>query len=267
MSGVILIYSCEKHRYTRVPKYKLPKSNYNGWPVFYVFATPFLEKEYIFDGDILTLRCEDSYLHLAKKVFLGYKAVLETFPEAVGVLRCGDDLLFNESALNRFLDSLKSDYMGFFWGANSRIPMKPKAKRFFWGANVYLPTKLKVQSTFITDYYKTHLEDFQNPLHRLPSYQEVMKLTEIPKMQGASGVLTYCSRKSCTLLIENMQSVGWDVLTYDPTYGYIYIIEDITTACILSKYGIYATEYPMWTENRTNFDMGNFIALHTNEYK
>lgn len=250
MSGVILIYSCEKHRHTRVPKYKLPKSNYNGWPVFYVFATPFLEKEYVFSEDTLTLRCEDSYLHLAKKVFLAYKAVLETFPKAVGVLRCGDDLLFHEGALNRFLDFPKSDYMGFFWGANSHVPMKPK-----------------VTSTFITDYYKTHLEDFQNPLHGLPSYEEVMKITEIPKIQGASGVLSYCSRKSCTLLVENMKSIGWNVLAYDPTYGYIYVIEDITTACILSKHGIYAIEYPMWTENRTEFLMGKFIALHTNEYK
>ena len=47
----------------------------------------------------LYIRCEDSYLHLLKKLALSIKAVYEIFNIKEGVLRCGDDLYFNEKNL------------------------------------------------------------------------------------------------------------------------------------------------------------------------
>ncbi len=250
MTGVILIYSCEKHRYTRLPKHKLPRSDYLGWKVFYVFGSPFLSKPFIFEGDTLTVKCEDSYLHLPKKVALGFNAILETFPDIEGILRCGDDLKFNEEALERFIRSPKTHYMGLCWNAAATKTMGPKYK-----------------NEFIPDYYRTHKEDFSKPTHGLPSYEAVMKMNELPKIQGASGVITYFSKKSCDLIVDQMKSIGWDITTYDTVYGYIYIIEDIANACVLSKHGIYVDEYPMWTENRKLFNEGRYMAFHTNDSK
>jgi len=250
MKGAILIVSCEKHREARLSKYRLPQPEYEGWQVFYVFANLFLDEDYQFDGDILTVRTEDSYLHLTKKIAMAFRAILETHEIEEGILRCGDDLVFNETALRTFLLSKKSDYMGFCWKENTTRPMGPRYE------NAYMP-----------DYYKTHREDFDNPLQGLPPYEEVVKMDQIPWIQGASGVLTYFSKRSCKLIVREMNLIDWNIEVYDDVYGYKYIIEDIANACILSRHDIFAEEYPMWTESQELFDEGRFLALHTNDSK
>ncbi len=250
MQGAILIFSCEKHRTTRLAKYKLPESEYANWRVFYVFGDPFLDQPFVFENDCLTLRCEDSYLHLPKKVALGFKAILETFPDIEGILRSGDDLVFDTQALERFLRSPKTHYMGFCWNTVTTNPMGEK-----------------YTNEFIPDYYRSHPEDFNNPSHGLPPYEDVMKMNVIPRIQGASGVLSYFSKRCCKYIVEEMESIHWDIATYDETYGFIYIIEDIANSSILSKRGIYADEYPMWTDSPDLFATGNYIALHTNDSK
>lgn len=250
MRGVILIVSCEKHRNSRLAKYKLSRSEYSDWKVFYVFGNRFLSESFVFENDTLTVKCEDSYLHLTKKVGLAIKAILETFPDIEGILRCGDDLMFNTQKLEEFLRSPKTHYMGYCWNVRTRGPLGKK-----------------YTNEFIPNYYRTHLEDFSNPTQGLPSYDAVMKMNQVPRIIGASGVLTYFSKRACKYIVEELDSIKWDITVYDDTYGYQYIIEDVANASILSKRGIYADEYPMWTDNLGNFEKGLAMALHTNDSK
>lgn len=251
MKGAILIFSCEKHRNTRLPKYHLPESEYEGWMVFYVFANRFQEKDFVFDNDVITVKTEDSYLHLTKKVAMCFHAILSTFDIEEGILRCGDDLVFNIEALKAFLRSkTKTDYMGFCWNVNSSLPMSGK----------YI-------NTFMPEYYSKNQRDFDDPLHGLPPYETVMNMNEIPRIQGASGVIVYFSKRSCEYIVQELDSIKWDITVYDPYYGYVYIIEDIANACILGKHNIFATESPFWTDNQKHFDSNNYIAFHTNDAK
>jgi hypothetical protein len=48
------------------------------------------------------IKCEDSYLHLFKKLVLSLKYLKECFNIKEGILRCGDDLIFNENNLVNF---------------------------------------------------------------------------------------------------------------------------------------------------------------------
>lgn len=250
MKGAILIYSCEKHRRTRLVEFKLSKKEYNGWHVFTVFGNPFLDREFSINDNTITVKCEDSYLFVLKKVVMGMRAILSSFPIEEGILRCGDDLVFNEEQLQRFLDGQKQDYMGVTWGRNP------------------LATPLgKYRDDFIWNYYKHHLEDFGNPTHGLPSIARVHRMNEVPKVVAASGVIIYFSKYVCERLVAHMESMKWDIFHYSDEYGYPYIIEDISIGFILHKAGIYPTEYRLYTDSPTVFSQGNTVALHTNKYK
>lgn len=249
MTGVILIYSCQKYKASRIQDLSYLKSQYAGWRVFFIVGDTTIEEEYQCDGNIITLKCEDSYLHLLKKTILGFKIALDIVPTATGILKCGDDIVFNEDSLIRFLRSeTKYDYMG--------IQGSP-----------FVPLTSSHRDTWIVDYYKRHPEDFENPLHGLPSMDIVKKLVYVPTIQAASGPLTYFSRKSIDLLVSHMKSIGWDVLRESPPHGYPYIIEEPGISFILYPHGVRVTQYKTFTESREEFQTGRFIGLHTNSYK
>jgi hypothetical protein len=75
VEGIILVLSCQKHRYTRLKYLNLNKRSYNNWKVIKVIGKPFLKKEYELVDDILFIKCEDSYLHLLKKFALSLKYI------------------------------------------------------------------------------------------------------------------------------------------------------------------------------------------------
>ena len=74
-----MILSCQKHKNTRLKEFSLSKTSYNNWEVIYVIGDLFLKENYILDGNFLYVRCEDSYLHLLKKLILAMKSVKELF--------------------------------------------------------------------------------------------------------------------------------------------------------------------------------------------
>jgi hypothetical protein len=250
MKGAILIYSCQKYKNTRLKEFTLSKREYDGWHVFIVLGDPFIDVDFKIEDNIITVKCEDSYFYVLKKVALGMRAVLRTFPIEEGILRCGDDLVFNEQSLQIFLQSPKSDYMGVTWGQCST--------RGAYG---------KHHDSFMQDYYATHMDDFSNPLHGLPSPSILMSMTEIPSVLAASGVIIYFSNRACTSIIDHMEQVGWNILLYDETYGYPYTIEDNSIGYILSLSHIFPSDYPMYTDNLRVFEQNHSIALHTNKYK
>lgn len=68
VEGITLILSCEKHRYTRLKKYGLNENQINNWKVIKVIGDLFSDKPYKLKGNFLFLKCENSYLHLLKKL-------------------------------------------------------------------------------------------------------------------------------------------------------------------------------------------------------
>jgi|688.fasta_scaffold275661_2 hypothetical protein len=250
MKGAILIFSCEKYRNTRLREFGLSKREYNGWNVFTVFGNPFLSTEFELQDNVITVRCEDSYLYVLKKVAMGMKAILSLFPIEEGILRCGDDLIYNEIALQKFLDGPKDAYMGVTWGRDPRaVELGKHEDNFMW------------------DYYRNHLEDFNNPLHGLPSPNTVRKMNQIPTVVAVSGVIIYFSKKACQAIVDHMESVHWDILQYTEKYGYPYTIEDNSIGFILRKADIYPTNALLYTDREHIFSQSNVIALHTNRYK
>ena len=113
VEGIILIISCQKHEKTRLKEFRLKNNEYSGWKVIYVLGDFFLECKYKLNENLMTVKCEDSYIHLFKKLVLSIKYIYEIYEIKQGVLRCGDDLVFNEDNLTKFLEiPIKLDLMG-----------------------------------------------------------------------------------------------------------------------------------------------------------
>lgn len=227
IEGVILILSCQKHRFNRMEKFKLPKTEYENWKVIYVLGDLSLNSLYSINGNILTINCEDSYLHLMKKFVMSLDIVFNLFTIKQGVLRAGDDLLFNEKRLLEFLSiPNKKKYMG--WSPLQR--------------NIIISKQMHIKETvndnFMVNYYKNHPEDFDNPLHNLKNV-DINKYTKRPKVSGAAGVLFFINNESCKILINKMKSINMDIFHYDiETSSYPYIIEDCAVAWILLTNGV-----------------------------
>jgi len=258
--GAIIIYSCNKHKETRLKELTL-KNEYCGWKVFYIIGNAKLEKEYKIDIDdnsgkeIITLKCEDSYLHLLKKVVLGIKVLCENYNIENGILRCGDDLVFNETKLENFINMRKSDYMGVI--ARVNLPMT------------------KIHSNFMLSYYVNHQDELNDPSQGINlTLGDIFKLNEIPACSYAGGVIVYLSTKSCKTLIDEMNKINWNIFTHNNEYGYPYIIEDVGIGHILRNNYIFPERCNLYSSNDAetlyytmNNEDAHLVASHTNKYK
>ena len=249
--GVILIFSCNKYLETRLKEFKLSKKNYSGWKVFIVIGNPLLESEYIINDNMLTIKCEDSYIHLTKKVVMAFKIIGQLYTISEGILRCGDDLVFNETKLNDFLNKKdKTNYMGVIACKNKKIQ--------------------KVSEMFMVDYFNKNPNDLLEKLNGINyTLEEMQQFNEIPRCNYAGGVVVYYSKLSCHLLINHLESINWNVFAKDEQFGYPYIIEDIGLGFILNKKNIYPTSYNLYSNKSIDKDVNNTetFAFHTNKYK
>jgi hypothetical protein len=249
VEGIILIISCQKHKDTRLKEFKLPKDDYSGWKVIYVLGDLQLESPYSFDGNILTIKCEDSYIHLLKKVVLSMQILQENFRIKQGILRCGDDLKFNEDKLIQFLTlDNKRDYMGRCLGQN---------------VNHY---KINTQEDhFMLEYYNSHKEDYENTLHNLKNV-DISRYVKRPIVPYISGVLLYVSNKASNILIKHMKNIEYNIFSYDlETESYPYCIEDCGIGFIMYKNKITPTGYLMYSDYQ--HDSFEYIGYHTNKYR
>jgi len=251
IKGAILIYSCHKHKNTRLKEFGLKQKEYAGWKVFYLLGNPNIENEYITIGNTVLLKCEDSYIHVGKKVVMGLKYIYDNYNVAEGILRCGDDLVFLENNLVNFLNAPdKQDYMGYTRNTETKLSVKT--------------------DFFMPQYYLSHPEDFNNPLHKIPyKIEDIMKMHIVPNCKTAGGVVVYLSNKSCDILIKHFANIGWDIFTKDSKYGYPYIIEDIAVGFILYINQIFLTSCPLYLDSDMYgfTDNGFSVAIHTNKYK
>jgi hypothetical protein len=248
--GAIIIYSCNKHKETRLKKYFLKEQTYKYWKVFIIIGNPLITSEYEINDNIITLKCEDSYIHLTKKVILAFKVIFSLYQVKEGILRCGDDLYFNENNLEKFLlVPNKKDYIGVIWKHD-------KVMR-------------KIKDNFMINYFNSHPEELLNELNGINySLAEMQKFNQIPLVNYTQGVVVYLSKKSCDILIKHMEDINWNVFTEDSKYGYPYIIEDVGVGFILNSNSIYPVDYKLFSDNYNEFINNDIcIANHTNEFK
>ena len=245
LPGAIAVFSCHKHKETRLREFRLPRDSYAGWKVFYFLGDP--RGPIRVEGNVVTLNCEDSYLHLAKKVALGLQFILDNYTVREGILRCGDDLVFDERALVRFVECRnKPDYLG--------VPGHGD------GA---------AMDHFMPAYYSTHPEDFADPLHGLTvSLDDIGRFKNTsPALTYAGGVLVYLSVKSCEFIVSHFASIGWDPLTRHSTCGNVYCVEDFAVGFILNLHGVPLTAYRLYADLSAQGAGSTVVARHTNKYK
>ena len=260
VEGIILVLSCQKHLNTRVKEFKLPKSTYVGWKVIYVIGDFFLDENYKLvdreESDMLIVKCEDSYIHLLKKLVLSIKYLNEIFDIKQGIIRSGDDLLFNESTLEIFLNNReKPDFYG--CSPSRRSLINPKRDDL----------KITRDDYFMAQYYAHHLEDFKNPQHNL-SGRQITKYVRRPQLHHyAVGVLFYISNKCCKILVDHMETVNFDIFHFDEfTQSYPYTIEDCAVSFILYYNHIdFIHTNDLYSDNPNHFK--SVVAIHTNKYK
>lgn len=271
VNGVILILSCQKHKETRLREINLKNTSYENWEVVYVIGDFFLHTNYVYKNsenetthgkNVLYIRCEDSYLHLLKKLALSIKAVYEIFDIKEGALRCGDDLFFNEKNLSTFLNSKKYDYYG-----------QSKQSQSYKCVNKNVLKKIK-RDPFMIRYYEKHPEDFLNPQYNLKDVN-ISLYTSRPDLYGAAGVLFYLSNKACSVLVNHMEKINFNILHRDRfTNSYPYTIEDCGVSFIMYMNDIIFIDNRAFIYNSssneiniTDFLKSNTIVMHTNKYK
>jgi hypothetical protein len=256
VEGIILVLSCKKHLNTRLREFKLKKSFYTGWKVIYVIGEFFLENNYKLHGDLLLIKCEDSYIHLLKKLVLSIKYLNEIYEIKQGILRSGDDLVFNESNLVKFLET--PNKLNFYGCSPAGVSViNPKLEHL----------KITRDDYFMIYYYLEHREDFENPEHNLKGI-DMVKYKRRPRIDiGPAGVLYYISNKCCQILVDHMEKINYDIFNFDEfSQSYPYTIEDCAVSFILYYNQIdFIHSNNLFSCNITNYE--NVIALHTNKYK
>lgn len=251
VDGIILILSCEKHRYTRLQQYGLDEKQINNWKVIKVIGDLFLDKPYKFEDNFLFLKCEDSYIHLLKKLTLSIKYLYENFKIKEGILRCGDDLIFNKIKLNNFLNSKKYDFYG-----------QSFYKQNYISDNLNNLKKTKYDP-FMMNYYIGHQNELCDPKHGIHlSIEELSNFMVRPDIWGPAGVIYYLSNKSCEIIINAMENINYNIFHLDKfTNSYPYTIEDVGITYIMYYNKI------NFIDSQKFFDNKNSIATHTNMYK
>ena len=266
VDGIILVISCQKHLNTRLKEFKLPRDEYGNWKVIYVIGDLLLDCDYKLVGNLMVIKCEDSYIHLLKKVVLSLKYLYEVFDIKEGVLRAGDDLIFTENSLCTFLNTTK-EYIN-----NGEIDKIDYMGKSFIGRSLLsqhiseADLKTTINDNYMVNYYNEHPEDIDNPLHNLQGidFSKYVKRPHTPVCP--SGVLYYISNKSCNILINHLYSINYDIFHYDEyTDSYPYTIEDCSISYILYLNKISFIHYGnMYSDNYID---ENCIACHTNKYK
>ena len=276
VNGIILVLSCQKHLDTRLKHFKLPKDNYDGWKVIYVIGDLFLDCDYKLEGDMMTIKCEDSYIHLLKKLALSLKYLYDIFDIKEGILRANDDLVFNENILQSFVRSSKKimlnegsvvidiDFLG-----------RCSLGKSIFDRDLSYANKPSSNSMHLVYYYNDHPEDFDNPQHNING-MNISDYTKQPSIPAfLFGPLYYLSNKASKLLIYHMENINYDIFHYDEkTDSYPYTIEDCAVSFIFYYNNIDFIHSDNWHHNEDHFSFNttpvnntNVLAIHTNMYK
>lgn len=252
--GVVMIVSCHKFLGTRVAdaEFGLREDEVRGWPVHVIVGDPALHSDHEFRGRTLVVRCEDSYCHLLKKVACALRALLARYDVQHGVLRCGDDLVFNRARLYEFLEAAERGEVGGQYVGRLLPSRGPPG-----GAH---------HDAFMVDFFATHPEDFGNPLNGLAGRRAGFgQYCVVPSVPYVSGVIMYLGVAACLAVVEGMERVGMDVFASEPGRGFPYLIEDIGIGYLMDRAGVAADDRPgFYSDHGLTSDC---LAYHTNRYR
>ena len=263
IDGIILIVTCDKYKENR-KKFRLKKDKYLNWQVIYLYGNINLENDYELKDNILTVKCEDTYLHLFKKIILGIQYLEKIYTIKEGILRCGDDLIFYEENLLTFLNlKNKNDYIG-----------KNFSRKDIESNTISIDSK--EHNNFMINYYNNEdKENDKNEINKILASRNIKinDLNSTPNLRNfiALGHIFYISKRSIQILVKDFfETYNGDILFSKNNY-YPFIIEDIGIGYILFNNKINMTHYKnMWyNPHYQNFDdkitCPEPICFHTNE--
>ena len=261
--GIILRICCFKYKKLR-SIFEIKEKNIMGWKVINLYANPNLEKNYIMDDNILTVKCEDTYTHLSTKIIIGFKILTDIYDISEGIIKCDDDLIMNINNLINFLNIKdKGDYVGKNF-SKKNIDYSIKNDKL----------NSKSNTNFLINYYNNHNDDKKYTTEYLKKFNtSIDDLKYIPDISNIIGLghIYYLSNKSVNIIIkhflQNDADLNFSIIKENGCYPYI--CEDIAMGYILFKNGIHFTNYPeMWLNNHyQGFDTEKleYICVHTNE--
>ena len=270
VEGIILILSCEKHKNTRLINYGPLKNDYDGWKVVKIIGDLFLDCNYkvkketfqldngvTIEEELLYIKCEDSYLHLLKKLALSIKYIREIYKIKQGILRCGDDLIFNEELLQTFLKERKYDFYGKSHNASN-----------YTNTDVNVLKKIRLDP-FMLQYYMSHQDELHAKKHGIHlTVEELKKYLWRPDVVGPAGIIYYISNRACEILINTMEQIDYNIFHYDEfTKSYPYIIEDCGMTYIMYYNKIPFIDNQIFWAGKWDKCPLKFITMHTNVYK
>ena len=252
VDGLILILTCQNHIKDRMIQFPVSPC-YGGWKVIHVVGNLFIDEPFTYQihstlMSVLTLKCEDSYVHLLKKLVLAIEAVNTLFIIKDGILRANDTLVYNEERLNTFLASYKPDFYGYNPNKNP----------------VYCPSfdimKNSHDDDWMVRYYDTHPQDFENPLHNIKG-MNIKNYTRRPYIEGVWGKLIYLSNYACDILVKQLKKINYDIFSYDePTQSYPYVNEDCAISYILYMNSIPLHHSSLFVTRHTTTTLKDVVA-------
>lgn len=257
--GVIIILTCAKYIHERLPRHRPSKTEYAGWPIVYCLGKPAHDKPFSLlpstdnGPPLLVVRCEDTYMHLLKKVDLAIHALQTMYKMEKGVIKVGDDMFFNDELVEQWVAGLGSDdYVGHNYSNRSlKLGGKPM--------NI---TKSCVDMSMML-YYKNHpLEawEIQAMIPHIP-VQSLIHRPDVPICP--IGTVYYLSNRAISALHAELESVHHNIFYRDPTTGaFNYFIEDVALVYTMLKHGIDFTNVSNLFTNAEDFDQG-CIFTHT----
>jgi hypothetical protein len=228
-----MVISCKKHiiRHQYIEDAWLNKCVI---PHVFIIGDETIVSDYHYDSQskILTIKCEDTYDHLSKKVKLGITSILALFKPDY-IIKCDNDVYVNADRLNTYAN------ICLFNGSlyHGRPMTKPKGFMSCWGVNKFSESKNK--KSFIFDEAITY----------------------------CVGPLYYLSAKACAIIIEhmdpnfckfedvnvgytlNLHSITIDTIPDNDKYIYSNFVRDFLTGKHMAWHDIsHHTYMDVWVE-------------------
>ena len=275
VDGVILIITCQKYFYNRIlgNTFRINSHQFNGWPIVYVLGDKDLKQNYAiappdmtnsFNSYILTVKSEDYYAQIFKKIVMAQEAVYKIFNIKYGILKCDDDITFNKPKLKNFLNNLPSCD----WMSRRYANMNDLSGNF-----VYKCSDNIIDYTIMT-YYSRHPDEYLNICKENPEFKPENYIISpvIPKELGGAGGVYYLSNKASNIIVEYFKKCNYDIYYFDKdSQSYPFVCrEDVGTAFIMANHGIPMVSNPnmfchAWKElNKESIGFHTHILGHDN---
>ncbi len=242
--GVVLKLSCRKFAATRIPTTKLRQADLpEGWMLVHVIADPSADfkDRHLFtkmpplSDNLLILGCEDSYIHLLKKLVRAMEAIWERWGvPRWGVVRTSEVEFVDLPLFRMFLREMQFQAEA----------LDPRACARVFGDRVVpslnpppqVNSLFLYQDTFMQEYYSRNLDEMREYGMTLEQIRE-MGEKHSGANPGVVGKIMYLTVGACEVLMEEFRAVNCDVFA---SFGGVYpfFIEDNAISVIMLRWGV-----------------------------